>query len=219
MLCLYTVFIFLIHNYNTIKNYKDKLQKQLNIFIFLNKDYVDIKYITQLLNNTGLIFKKYISSKTAYLHTVNNNKFLKNIVIPDIYEALPSYIICQPKYLPNNAFIYNINNKLNKNHYIDEIIFDNHLFAHYVTINNEVSLYNKLFYIYIFFSLLLIMLKLYIINQYKVSKKKLFIKINIFLALLSLVCSIFLCKFLYFLETMFIHDVLILGLLSVLFTI
>jgi hypothetical protein len=219
MLFLYTVFIFLIRNYHTIKNYKDKLQKQLNIFIFLNEDYMDIKYITQLLNNTGLILKKYVSSKTAYLHTVNNNNFLKNIVVPEIYESLPSYIICQPKCLPNNAFICSITNKLNKNHNIDEIIFDNHLFAHYVTINNDISLYNKIFYIYIFFSLLLIMLKLYIINKYKISKKKLFIKINIFLVLLSLVCSIFLCKFLYFIDTMFIHDIFILGLLSVLFTI
>jgi cell division transport system permease protein len=134
-----------------------ELLKDLNIFIFFDKDFEDdASHVDKLIQATGiLVVKEYVNAQNAYLKAVEKNPFLKNIFVPGIPKSIQTYVVVSPKYTPNEKFLSSIRSTLEKIHGVDEVVFNAKAFKEYVKIENLLMFYKKIFLI--FFTLIVVL--------------------------------------------------------------
>jgi cell division transport system permease protein len=133
-----------------------ELSKDLNIFIFFDKDSEnDVSHFDKLIQATGLVvLKEYVNAQNAYLKAVEKNPFLKSVFVPGISTSFQAYAVVGPKYTPNEKFLSSIRSVLEKIRGVDEVVFNVETFKQYVKIENLLLFYRKIFFV--FFTLILI---------------------------------------------------------------
>jgi cell division transport system permease protein len=155
LLCACCILVF--NHFYHIKRYSMELLKDLNIFIFFDKDFEDdVSHVDKLIQATGIVVvKEYVNAQNAHLKAVEKNPFLKSIFVPEISKSFQSYAVVGPKHTPNEKFLSSVKCTLEKIHGVDEIVFNVENFKQYVKIENLLLFYRKIFFI--FFTLILIL--------------------------------------------------------------
>jgi len=179
----------ILNHFYQVKRYSIELSKELNIFVFFNKDFEDKSYIYRLIQATGVVVvREYVDAQNAYLKAVEKNSFLKDIFVPGIPKSIQAYAIVSPKYIPNEQFLSCIRNKLEKIHDVDEVVFNVEIFKHYIKIGNLLLFYRKIFVIFLILILILAIYKcIFFITAHSYNVKKIMTKI--FLYVVSSMCG------------------------------
>jgi cell division transport system permease protein len=179
-------FCFLVSgHYCQLKNYAKTLSGNLNMVVFFDKNSTDDAVIIREIETTGLVsVKEYVSVAEAYSKAVKKNPFLKDVFVPDAAKSIQSYALVAPKSMPNENFLEEMRGVLERVSGIDEIVFDTPVFKHYTEIENLLSFFRKIFFIFagIVFILFVFKCILFVLEQ-KLDVRK--IAANIFLYLLS----------------------------------
>ncbi|MDR1259995.1 MAG: hypothetical protein LBJ68_01270 [Endomicrobium sp.] len=187
----YIFCIFGVDHYYKIRDYASKLYDNVKIIVFFNKNFNDDLSLSVIkkIKDTGLVdVKEYVTAQEACLRAIEKNPFLKNIVEENNFEIIQSYAVTVPKFIPNEKFLLNVKNMLNKIHAIDELVYDTFLFNNYVKIKNLLLFYMRVFFIFSIIIFILFILKciLFMIKKNKNTKKLIS---NIFLYLLVSIFS------------------------------
>jgi cell division transport system permease protein len=172
-------------HYCRLKNYAKTLSENLNIVVFFEKNSTDDAVIREEIETTGLVsVKEYVNVAEAYSKAVEKNPFLKDISVPDAAKSVQSYVLVAPRSIPNKNFLSEMRSVLERISGVDEIVLDTSVFKHYAEIENLLSFYRKIFFIFAIFILILFVFKctLFVLEQELDVRK---IAANIFLYLLS----------------------------------
>jgi cell division transport system permease protein len=172
-------------HYYQLKNYAKTLSENLNIVVFFDKNSADDAVISGEIEATGLVsVKEYVNAAEAYSKAVEKNPFLKDISVPDAAKSVQSYVLVAPKSIPYESFLSEMRSVLEKISGIDEIVFDMSVFKHYTEIENLLSFYRKIFFVFavIIFILFIFKCIFFVLEQGLVTRK---IVANIFSYLLS----------------------------------
>jgi cell division transport system permease protein len=136
-------------HYYWLKNYAKTLSESLNIVVFFDKNSADDAVIRGEIEATGLVLvKEYVNTVEAYSKAVEKNPFLKDISVPDAAKSVQSYVLVAPKSIPYENFLSEMRSVLERIPGIDEIVFDTPVFRHYAEIENLLSFYQKVFFVF-----------------------------------------------------------------------
>jgi cell division transport system permease protein len=136
-------------HYYRLKNYAKTLSENLNIVVFFDKNSADDAVIRGEIEATGLVsVKEYVNAAEAYSKAVEKNPFLKDISVPDAAKSVQSYVLVTPRSIPYESFLSDMRSVLERISGIDEIVFDTPVFKHYAEIENLLSFYRKIFFVF-----------------------------------------------------------------------
>ncbi|MDR3256548.1 MAG: hypothetical protein LBT18_02695 [Endomicrobium sp.] len=213
ILCAFCILIS--NHYYQIKNYSVKLSKELNIIIFFDKNFKEDVSVNEAIEATGVVFlKEYVNAQEAYLKAVEKNPFLKDISISDAAKSIQAYAVVSPKSIPDEDFLSAMRTTLESIPGVDEIVFNMDVFKQYVEVENLLSFYRKIFFIFIIIIFVLFVFKcIFFIMESESSMKKLVI--NVFSYLLSSACGFLILwtVCVYVQHTLLLDDVAILSII------
>jgi cell division transport system permease protein len=136
-------------HYYRIKNYAKTLSENLNIVVFFDKNSADDAVIRREIEATGLLsVKEYVNAAEAYSKAIEKNPFLKDISVPDAAKSVQSYVLLTPKTILCENFLSEMRSFLERISGIDEIVFDMPAFKHYTEVENLLSFFRKIFFIF-----------------------------------------------------------------------
>jgi cell division transport system permease protein len=172
-------------HYYRLKNYAKTLSENLNIVVFFDKNSADDAVISEEIEATGLVsVKEYVNAAKAYSKAVEKNPFLKDISVPDAAKSVQSYVLVTPKSVPYESFLSEMRSVLERISGIDEIVFDTSVFKHYTEIENFLSFYRKIFFVFAIIIFILFVFKcVFFVLEQELNARK--IATNIFPYLLS----------------------------------
>ncbi|MDR2676539.1 MAG: hypothetical protein LBC05_00765 [Endomicrobium sp.] len=162
VLALFSMFHVLLSNhYYQVKSYVSSMSNNINVIIFFNKKFNCSESLVSKIEGTKLMLvKEYVDSEKAYLRAIKKNPFLKDVInIDNIEEIIQPYAVIVPKTTPNKKLISKIKNILSKFDAVDEVVFDELSFKHYVKIQNLSLFYIKIFKIFSIIIAILFILK------------------------------------------------------------
>ncbi len=146
-LCVFCILVS--GQYYRLKNYAKTLSENLNIVVFFDKNFTEDAVIRGEIEATGLVsVKKYVTAAEAYSKAVEKNPFLKDISVPDAAKSVQSYALVTPKSIPHENFLSEIRSVLERICGIDEIVLDTPVFKHYAEIEDLLSFYRKIFFVF-----------------------------------------------------------------------
>jgi cell division transport system permease protein len=146
-LCVFCILVS--GHYYRLKNYAKTLSENLNIIVFFDKNSTEDAVIRREIEATGLVsVKEYVNAAEAYLKAVEKNPFLKDISVPDAAKSVQSYAVVAPKSIPYENFLSEIRSVLERICGVDEIVLDTPVFKHYAKIENLLSFYRKIFFVF-----------------------------------------------------------------------
>jgi cell division transport system permease protein len=136
-------------HYYRIKNYAKTLSENLNMVVFFDKNFADDVVIRGEIEATGLLsVKEYVSAAEAYSKAVEKNPFLKDISVPDAAKSVQPYVLVAPKFILYENFLSEVRSVLKRISGIDEIVIDMSVFKHYMEIENLLSFFRKIFFVF-----------------------------------------------------------------------
>jgi cell division transport system permease protein len=146
---LCTFCILVSGHYYRVKNYLETLSENLNIVVFFDKNAADDAVIIREIEATGLVsVKEYVNAAEAYSKAVEKNPFLKDIFVPGATKSVQSYVLVTPKSISYENFLSEGRSVLERVPGKDEIVVDIPVFKHYVEIENLLSFFQKIFFIF-----------------------------------------------------------------------
>jgi cell division protein FtsX len=174
---LFTIFSLFMDNFCKLKKNKTDLSKRVYITIFFNnftntdKHFSLVKFIE---DTKILILKEYVDEVTAYSKAIERNKFLNELYIPGMEKSLQAYAVVIPKNIPDDTFLFSMNEKLKKNTNIDDVVYNKDIFNEYVFISKQFKFYKKILYFCVLLVLIMFIYKCFFIKKHFFIKKTLY---------------------------------------------
>ncbi|MDR3049930.1 MAG: hypothetical protein LBV16_08900 [Elusimicrobiota bacterium] len=177
VLALFAAFSVLIANhYYYLKDYSLNLSNDISVIVFIDKASKDDAAVCDAIEALGLAtIDDYVNSKDVYAKAVEENPFLKDIVVPGTENSFQSYVKLSPKELPTDDYMADLRNELYKIANIDDVVFDVSLFKQYAKIKSSVEFYRFAIMIFAAVIFTLLLLRIFISAALREERVRVFI--------------------------------------------